>query len=238
MIPCIGITSEFDPREKDPRKGRLQLEHEYADAVLAAGGMPFALPVPAGDEPLPAYVERLDGFVFTGGRDLPAAAYGAENHPETKELPQRRTDWDLGLIRAVYRARKPMLCICLGIQEFNVALGGSLHQHLETGLRHARDESGMASHPIRIVDPGSRLREVLGADELEVNSSHHQAIDRLGEGLRIVARAPDGTVEAVEPNGEAGFVLAVQWHPERIADRPEQLALFRALVDAAARQER
>lgn len=232
MVPRIGITTDFVPRDSAPDKGRSQLEQEYAETVASAGGRPVALPVMP-PEYAAAYVDDVDGLIFTGGLDLPPSLYGEDPHPKTKLLPQRRVDWDLALLRAALAARRPILAICLGVQELNIALGGSLQQHLETGLRHARDESGHAYHPVQMVEPGSRLREIVGADTFETNSSHHQAVARLGKGLRVTARAPDGTVEGLEPDRDQGFVVGVQWHPERIADRPEHHALFEALVGAA-----
>lgn len=232
MATRIGITTDFVPRDSTPEKGRSQLEQEYADAVASAGGVPVAIPVMT-PEHAGAYISGVEGLIFTGGLDIPPALYGETPHAETRSLPPRRVDWDLALMRAALAARRPILAICLGVQELNIALGGSLHQHLETGLRHSRDETGHAYHPVRIADPSSRLREIVGADDFETNSSHHQAAARLGRGLRVTARAPDGTVEGLEPDRDHGFVVGVQWHPERIADRPEHHALFRALVDAA-----
>ena len=131
----------------------------------------------------------------------------------------------------------PVLGICRGVQALNVARGGTLHQHVadltDGSIEHRQTARGrVTTHSVRI-EPGSRLAQLMGVTEAEVNSFHHQAADRLGEGLRAVAWAPDGIVEGIEGDGPELY-LGVQWHAESLVDRPEHLALFRALVEEAA----
>jgi putative glutamine amidotransferase len=133
----------------------------------------------------------------------------------------------------------PILAICLGTQELNVAAGGTLLQHLpelEGRLEHRRLEDDERSHPVTIT-PGTVLADILGNADIVANTSHHQALDRLGDGLRIVARAPDGTVEAVEPDTPTQrFLLGIQWHPERITDKFPHNHIFSAFVDACRKR--
>ncbi len=231
-VPLIGLNSDIR-RARSWGEG-VFTTLAYARALALAGGMPLVLPPTTDEDALGAALHRLDGLVLIGGKDLSPRWYGQKRHPRTRPADRRRLEGDLLLAQVALARDIPILGICMGCQLLNVGLGGDLIQHIPdrvgTAVRHFPRES---FHPARVA-PGSRLAAVLGRTELEVNSSHHQAIGRLGEGLRAVAWAPDGIVEAVEGNGER-FLLAVQWHPERIADRPGQLALFRALVEAAGR---
>jgi putative glutamine amidotransferase len=222
----------------------------YAEQVAAAGGIPVLLPPAAG---IGAVTARLDGLVLTGGGDIDPAAYRAEPHPLTNRVSQQRDQAELELLAAGLAGGLPVLGICRGLQILNVACGGTLHQHLPDvpgldGLAaHTPAPGRYGSHPVRI-SPGSKLAEILapadGADGPDANgqgtwqravpTSHHQAIDRLGDGLTATAWAADGVIEAVELGmvspGQHPFVLAVQWHPET-GDDP---SLFRALIAAAS----
>jgi putative glutamine amidotransferase len=178
----------------------------------------------------PAYaaaaVARLDGLVIAGGPDVEPVRYGAEPHPRTGPPARERDAWELALIDAALTARVPLLGICRGMQLLNVALGGTLVQHLDG---HAEVVGVFGNHAVKPV-PGSLYAAVV-PDETSVPAYHHQAVDRLGEGLVPSAYADDGTVEALElPSGE-GWVLGVQWHPEM----GEDVRVMRALVEASAR---
>ncbi len=243
MRPVIGITSDFDvdTRPGEPRE-QSALQAAYSDAIFAAGGLPLPLPVPAEhDEALRAeLLARVDGLLFTGGRDLHPRNYGEPLHPKTRPLHERRDAFDLALFRQADAARTPILAICLGYQVACVARGGRLIQHVDDlGLRpsvvHGLPKGRSAFHTVRIT-PGSRLATIVGGTEIRVNSRHHQAaqFEHVGLGLRSVATAPDGLLEASE-DMDGRFLLGVQWHPEDLTDRPEHLALFQALVTAAAR---
>jgi putative glutamine amidotransferase len=184
---------------------------------------------------VPALLDAVDALVLTGGGDVCPSAYGAEPWPETDFVDAARDAYDFALVREAVRRGLPVLATCRGMQVLNVALGGSLVQHVPavTGEEHRHyDRWAEGVHPVR-VDPASELAAALGRTELEVNSLHHQAVAACAPGLRPVAWAHDGTVEAVEQEGN-GRLVAVQWHPELMAEHPEQQGLFRRLVAQAA----
>jgi len=216
--------------------GQVYLWAEYADAIERAGGLPIILPPVCDLALVPALLSRVDGVLIAGGADVDPARYGQEAHPATRPLAARREAFDLAVLREAEKRRLPVLAICLGIQLLNVARGGTLIQDLpdQRGLtaHNAGPKQPDAFHPVE-VRPGTLLASVLGAGTLEVNSSHHQAIDALGRGLTVSATAPDGLVEAIEdPN--LPFYIGVQWHPERLAaDHPTHQRLFDALAEAA-----
>ena len=226
--PCIGLTVTLR------RDGTPCSSAAYVRSVQEAGGIPVLL-VPGPDaEDVSALLQRLDGLVLTGGDDVDPARYGALGHPKTTVMPAVRETWDFALTRRVLdEFSMPVLAICLGIQELNVALGGTLRQHipdLDAGIEHRAPKEGEHWH-LADVRPGTRLAGIVGSGPLRVNTRHHQAIDRLGRDLHAVAAAPDGIIEAVEIPGSR-FVLGVQWHPERITAHAPHAALFRDFVMA------
>jgi putative glutamine amidotransferase len=183
---------------------------------------------------------QVAGVCLSGGPDLDPVAYGARRHELTGPSWVQLDRFELALARAADARRLPVFAICRGLQVLNVARGGTLHQHLPDvageRIRHRQTEPGhQLTHWVTLTGP-SRLRSILGSDRRMVNSFHHQAVLRLGDGLTVTARASDGTVEAVEAP-DRDFVLGVQWHAECLVDRPEQAALFRTFVDAARRFE-
>ncbi|HEU5476046.1 MAG TPA: gamma-glutamyl-gamma-aminobutyrate hydrolase family protein [Actinophytocola sp.] len=200
----------------------------YLDCVVAAGALPVLLP-PVGDWST-LDVSRLDALVLAGGPDLDPASYRHDPHPETGRPRPERDAAELTLLHAALRAGLPVLGVCRGMQVLNVALGGTLSQHLPDLLGTADHLPGPGTFgrvPVKIA-PDSRLAGVLG-HEVEVDCHHHQAVDALGTGLVPVAWAGDGSVEAVELPG-AGFAVGIQWHPE---EDSADVRLFQALVDAA-----
>jgi putative glutamine amidotransferase len=207
----------------------------YMRAVELAGGLPVVLPPLAGERVAPL-VGQLAAVCLSGGPDIAPAGYGAAPHPDLGPTEPGLDAFELEVVRAADRLGLPMLGICRGVQALNVARGGTLHQHLpdvtDGTIDHRQSQPGhVATHTVRIA-PDSRLAAILGTTETAVNSFHHQAIERIGDGLRPVAWAPDGTIEAVEGEGER-LVLGVQWHAEGLVGRPEHLALFETLVDEA-----
>jgi putative glutamine amidotransferase len=212
----------------------LALGVSYLDAVAAAGGIPVILaPLPA--RRLEAIIQRLDGVCLSGGPDIEPACYGAPAHHELGPTEPEVDLFELGLVRAARRRGLPILAICRGMQVLNVARGGTLTQHLpDLSDEIAHRQAAPASQPSHgvAVAADTRLAGIAGSDRIEVNSFHHQAIDRLGTGLEPVAWSDDGVIEAVEAPGDA-FTLGVQWHAECLTDRPEQARLFMGLVDAA-----
>jgi putative glutamine amidotransferase len=170
-------------------------------------------------------VAGLDGLLLTGGTDVDSALYGAPRHPETDQPDHDRDSLETALLREALDRDLPVLAICRGLQLLNVALGGTLIQHIEGH----RCPNQPAAHPISIASH-SRLESILEVDEYIVNSRHHQCVDQVASGLVVVARAPDNVIEALELPGKR-FVLAVQWHPEERADGPDG-KLFEAFRDA------
>jgi putative glutamine amidotransferase len=238
MRPLIGVTtSELRRgelatlrRHGEPPHPEMALGMTYMRAVEAAGGLPIVLP-PVGPEAVPELVERLDGICLSGGPDLDPDAYGASTrHPELGPTEPGLDAFELAVARAADAAGLPVLGVCRGAQTINVARGGTLHQHVEGHRQAARATA--RTHSVT-VSADSGLAELTGAGKLEVNSFHHQAVDIPGAGLRIVARAIDGTVEAIEDRTRP-LLLGVQWHAETLADRPEHGTLFAALVEVAA----
>lgn len=233
--PLIGLNTDA----YDFRGTVCGIRDPYWRAVWAGGGFPVLLPpVPSVDEKRAA-LDRLDGFILIGGDDLPGERYGKTTLPTSTLLEPERADSDLALIDLLIAARKPTLAICLGFQELNVHQGGSLIQDLihetDSMIRHYAKGGDAPSHDVQ-VEPDSLLAGAVGrSGALRVNSRHHQAVDRIGEGLRVAARAPDGIVEALELEDHP-FFLGVQWHPESIIDADEQLNLFRTLVQKAVQK--
>jgi putative glutamine amidotransferase len=233
MKPLIGVTtSELRPsglatltRHGEPDHPEMALGMTYLQAIERAGGVPVVLPPCVSD--LDALIARLDAVCLSGGPDLDPSAYGARTrHAELGPTEPSLDAFELALARAALERRMPLLGICRGSQALNVAWGGTLHQHVEG---HRQSEPGCTvTHEVDVQE-GTRLGALIGAGPHAVNSFHHQAVDRVGEGLRVAARAAgDGTVEAIE--GLAGFAIGVQWHAETLTDG----RLFDALVDAAA----
>jgi len=233
--PLIGITTYGRDKEN-----HFTLPAEYVDAVRRAGGIPVL--IPAGETHIDALLERLDGLILSGGGDVDPELYAGNSHIEIYMIDPERDGTELALARQVAGDGTPTLCICRGIQVLNVALGGSLVEHLpdEVGetITHRNPPPGHAQissyalHPLT-VDGESRLADILGANEIEPASWHHQAVRRLADGLQVVARAEDGTIEAAEL-ADHPWLVAVQWHPEiTAADDPTQQRLFDAFVQAA-----
>jgi gamma-glutamyl-gamma-aminobutyrate hydrolase PuuD len=207
------------------------LPSTYVATVAAAGALPVLLPplVPGDvDAAATEAMAGIDGLVLTGGSDVDPGRYDATAHAATDPPQPDRDAWELALLRAALVADRPVLAVCRGIQLLNVAQGGTLHQHLPDVLGRGahRPELGAYAHLTVSVERDSRLAAIVG-EAPEVHCHHHQAIDRLGDGLEVCARAADGTIEAVELPGPR-FVLGVQWHPEEDGDD----RLFQALVDA------
>ncbi|MGW1169177.1 gamma-glutamyl-gamma-aminobutyrate hydrolase family protein [Streptomyces sp. NPDC002550] len=225
--PLIGISTYL---ESGARWGVWELDAAllpagYPRLVQRAGGLAAMLP-PDTPERAAETVARLDALVIAGGPDVDPARYGAEREPRTGPPAAARDAWELALIEAALDAAMPVLGICRGMQLLNVALGGTLVQHLEG---HAEVVGVFGGHPVKPV-PGSLYAGIV-PEETTVPTYHHQAVDRLGAGLVPSAYAADGTVEAVELPADRGWVLGVQWHPEM----GEDLRVMSALVTAAAR---
>lgn len=231
--PRIGITTYG----RDGR-GWFELPGEYVDAVRRAGGV--ALLLPPGEPEVERWLEVVDGLVLAGGGDLDARRYGGRP-VQSYMVDAERDDTELALARRISKGKIPALCVCRGLQVLNVALGGTLIEHLPdevgAGVLHRRPPREPVRHPVALAE-GSRLARVLGATTCEVASWHHQAVRAPAPGLEVVARAADGVVEAVELSGHEDL-LAVQWHPELTAgEDPIQQRLFDWLVERARARRR
>jgi putative glutamine amidotransferase len=208
-------------------------QRDYGDRIAEARGVPFQLIGRPGSS---AMLSRTDGLLFTGGGDVEPARYGAVQAPESAGIDVDRDRAEVELVAEATAAGIPVLAICRGIQIVNVARGGTLVQHLPRVTIEPHlviDRPYELVHTVHI-DPDSELRHILGADELGVNSLHHQAVDTVGDGLRAVAWAEDGTIEAIED--QRSRIIGVQWHPEQISDQAQQRRLFSWLVGQSQRR--
>lgn len=230
--PVIGLTTYLTRAQMgvwDVRAGFLP--EVYFKGVTDAGGVAVLLPPQPVDSDIAASVlDSLDGLLITGGNDVNPAVYGHEPNPNNDRPAPERDDWEFALLRGALARQLPVLGICRGAQVLNVALGGTLHQHLPDVIGHGGHRAGNAvftTLPVRTV-PGTQLASLVG-ESVDARCYHHQAIAELGEGLVVSGWDADGVVEALELPGP-GFVLAVQWHPEESLD---DLRLFTAIVEAA-----
>lgn len=236
--PLIALTATCQPNGSASLL--MGVNDAYQEAVYEAGGLPVCLPPLTDLSAVPALDKEFSGFLLTGGPDLPAEYYHRGDHSAMRTLHPRRAAWDMALARFLLKdGSKPVLGICLGCQELNVAAGGDLHQHLpevsKNILVHTRAEGAAETMHQVLVEKDTLLAKIVGAGDLLVNSSHHQAIDRIAPGFRVTARSQDGVIEAIEPEmalSETRFLLAVQWHPERIRQLDQQRKIFCAFIDA------
>jgi putative glutamine amidotransferase len=242
--PVIGIATQT--LEAVPGKLPLcwVMGQRYVRSLTAAGAVPWLIPCVQGDDQtLRSIYDHLDGLFLTGGVDIDPAQYGEARHERCDRSDPAR-DWtELALIRWALADGKALLGVCRGIQALNVACGGSLYQHVAEqhpqAIKHdyfptAPDYSrDYLAHPVQ-VRPDSRLGSLLGAEQVSVNSMHHQGIKRLAPGLAATAFAPDGLIEGIEAP-DRPFVIGVQWHPEELTESlPPMRRLFRGFVEAAA----
>lgn len=230
--PIIGIGS--DVHVVSGERDRAFVYTTYTESLRRAGAIPVI--IPPQPENAAELVAQLDGLVLAGGEDCDPSLYGEEPHPNVTELMDgRRQDNDYALAKAAREAGIPTLGICLGLQMMNVAAGGTLVQDIdaqvETEIQHASVPEDRARHDV-IIEQGTKLSKMVPAVELNVNSSHHQAISRVGEGLRVTAHAPDGIVEGLE-DPKHPFYVGVQWHPEDMKGEDSAATLFRAFLEAA-----
>jgi putative glutamine amidotransferase len=237
--PVIGITVDYNDNLT-----AYESPFAYATAVEKAGGLPLLLPYRADISLIPEYVDAIDGMLFSGGNDLDPKAWGEEYHPRTAAIDPLREKFERALMAEVEKRRTPTLGICLGSQLMNVYRGGSLHQflpemdrpnaieHRKSGGDAGRDGAGKVNRHEIMLERDSTAAQAIGKTEISGNTSHKQAMARIGRGLRIIGKAPDGIVEGVE-DPTMPLWLGVQWHPERLHEEKEHLALFKLLVEKA-----
>jgi putative glutamine amidotransferase len=243
-LPIIGLsTSEMRAPERvrhdphsEPAGRELALGLTYPDAIRLAGAVPVVIPPldAAAIEPL---LDGLWGLCLSGGPDLHPAIYGAEPHPELGPTEPELDRFEIALVRAAEAREMPVLAICRGLQVLSVARGGTLTQDLPalrpSDVEHRQPQpASTPTHAVRL-EATSLVAGCLGVRDAMVNSFHHQAVDRLGSGLRAVGWAPDGVIEAIEAT-DRDFTVAVQWHAESMVRSPEQANLFAAFTEAAA----
>ncbi len=235
--PLIGVTTSVTI-DKSPE--RAYVNASYLRAVEGAGGIPVLLPPYLSEQARRALWERLDGVLLTGGGDIDPARFNEPAHPTVADVSTLRDALEIDVVERALGDGIPLLAICRGLQVLNVALGGTLYQDLPADspshvVHSQKEPRDQATHAVKVMGEGTRLASIVGVPEIEVNSFHHQAIKRLAGGLKDVAWAPDGIIEAVEMEGDQ-FVLAVQWHPEDLVEHdPAARGLFAALTAAARR---
>jgi len=222
----IGITAHLEMAGSgDDAHLHYVVSSPYVRAVRKVGALPVLLPVVEADDAA-ALLEIVDALVITGGCDVDPASYGQSPDPLLGPTDPQRDEADLSITRAAVNSNMPTLATCRGIQVLNVAMGGTLVQHIDEHMRV--DLYNQAVHGVDILE-GSRLASILGTQTIGVNSMHHQVIGRLGRGVRAVAHNHDGHIEGIELD-RAPAVLGVQWHPEMMRHRSDHLALFEDLV--------
>ena len=238
--PVIGITIDHvsRPTLEGVVYDQYLLPHPYSIAVERAGGLPLLLPYRTSDALVPSYLELCDGIVLSGGNDYDPALWGEPRHPKAVPTDPERERFEHALLEAIERLSRPVLGICGGCQIMNIHRGGSLHQFLpdlgfEIEHRRASIEEWSRRHDV-LLESASRHARMIGKTRISTNTSHKQSVNRLGRGLTITARAPDGVIEGIE-DPSLPFFVGVQWHPERQHTEPDHLALFEALVEHALR---
>lgn len=238
--PKIGVPWRTATEEAAGKRTKLDF---YLRAVAAAGGEPVEISLQAAEkfsrEKIEEVARSLHGFVLTGSpADIDPAWYHGARHAGTAPPDPQREQTDFAILDVAFAECKPVLAICYGCQSLNVWRGGNLLQHIPAevpgALRHSQPGDYNIFHPVSI-EPDSLLAKLAGSASAKVNTSHHQSVLRAGRDLRIVARAPDGVVEAIEYTGQDHWVLGVQWHPEVMTDDPLAQSLFAELVNVARR---
>lgn len=241
--PMIGIIGKRYLWPNSANTWLSGIGERYVQAVEAAGGIPLIIALSEDDAVLDRLYGLCAGLLFAGGGDVDPRHFGEVPHPNLGVIEPLRDVVELKLLRRALAEQKPVLGICRGVQMLNVAMGGTLYQDIPAELPAAADHYASRNLPDRAhtahaiaLEPGSWLAERLGAEAIEVNTFHHQALKDIAPGLRVIARAPDGVVEAVEGTG-AGFALGVQCHPEELWDagEPRWARMFQGFVAEARR---
>lgn len=231
--PLIGIETCIDVRNRiNPGRTYQFLEISYADAVADAGGTPILMPYVRQASLYDEVISKIDGLIITGGEDLPSNVSGETPEVPLLLTPDMRVEQDRALLEGVFKRHMPYLGVCYGMQFLNIHLGGTLYydipSQLPDALNHRPGEPAYR-HIVKI-ESGTRLRTIMGSPEVTVNSSHHQAVRDVGRGLKACGISEDGVIEAIEGAGD-DFILAVQWHPEKVMDEYRR-KIYGGFVDA------
>lgn len=235
--PIIGINADFIPASKTlPPTNRLTIG--YCDTVFNTGGLPMILPTMTKEWDVDAVLDQLDGVILSGGLDIDPKRVGQPSHPTVSPMAPRREDSDNRLLKRIIERKIPLLAIGVGMQQLNIALGGTLFLHLPEecpkSMPHFDPSGGPHRHIVNLV-PKTTLDDIYGGGELRVNSSHHQAVKTLGTKLRACAICPDEVIEAIESTDPSWFCIGVQWHPEAETAAALDLQLFDAFVQSSVR---
>ncbi len=222
MKPLIGITASLSNSHHH------KVKDTYVQAVIRTGGIPVLLPTGT-EEDIESLIEKFDGFIFTGGGDVDPILFGEEPHVDLGDIEPERDLFEIPLAKAVINSNKPFLGICRGMQVLNVALKGSVYQDIyaqqdNTTIQHSQKApTYYASHFVQVTE-GSLMRAIAEKETIKVNSFHHQAVKDVIEPLQVSGVANDGTIEAIESTTHP-FVVGVQWHPEALIEKDDQLSL-------------
>ncbi len=234
-LPIIGITPSFSDNT-------VRINYDFVSAITENGGIAIVLTPTIDEKIIKQYVEMLDGAVFSGGPDIPPEFYGQTQHHTTKTMEPLRFEFEKRFIKAFLESGKPALGVCLGMQFSNVIYGGTMFQDIPEligkKVQHRNGKMYTNYHPVGIAK-GSLLANTLGTLKAQVNSRHHQAVQKTGELFKVVARSSDGVIEALERK-DGKFGIFVQWHPESMRDRDPQhrSRLFAALVNACRKAKK
>jgi putative glutamine amidotransferase len=236
--PVIGINVDYYATSK-VHSSHLRLHSGYADAVLAAGGLPILMPPYGKEAEISAFLDRVDGFILSHGLDLDPRRLSMPMHQSVRPMAERRDNHDRLLVRLLTARQMPILGIGVGMHQLNVASGGTLFVHLPEEQPRAMphwdpSSSGPHRHAV-LLQPGTRLDEIYGGGEIRVNSNHHQAVKTVGTSFRVSALAPDGVIEAIEATDPNWFCIGVQWQPESETASALDMQLFECFLQASIR---
>lgn len=233
--PMIGLNSDFVSAAQD-RPAYSLVVAGYYDSIIASGGIPVIVPPLSNDDDLELLLERLDGFLLVGGRDLDPRNDGFMLHPTVRPMDERREEFDRRLCKMLCDRRMPLFAIGAGMQLLNVTMGGNLFLHitedLPRAIPHKDPHDPSHRHGLTVV-PNSLMERVYGDGEVRVNSRHHMAVDEVGRGLEITARCPDGVVEGIESKMDGWFAVGTQFHPESESASALDIRLFEEFIAAA-----
>lgn len=236
--PLIGINTDYFNASKT-YSAHARVNAGYFDAVLAAGGLPILLPPLGKDAEIDAMLDRVDGVLLTGGLDMDPRRNGQPMSNTIQPMAERRDLSDRILVRRVIERQMPVMAIGVGMQQLNVATGGTMFLHLPTDVPKSLPHFDPAGGPHRhlvMLEPNTKIDEIYGGGELRVNSRHHQGVNLVGKGMRIGARSPDGIIEAIESEDSDWFCMGIQWHPEADTASALDMQLFECFVQATIRE--